>query len=453
MSTRTSRRRAAAAAAVCVAMLVGSALASAPASAATCPTVSLSGAVSPAASPGVDWSGCNLQNANLLGVSLAGANLSAATLQGAHLINANLTGADLTGATLTGTYLSGATLTNATVTNADVAGSILGRSTTARLTSGGLVGTPQSAWPLPWEVLNGYLVGPGSNLADANLSDNDLSGVDVSDSDLTRADLSLDINIDSILYDSSTIWTDATCPLGEKAYQRVGGTCAVDDALDATAPVVRMTAPTAVFTAATLVPFAWVTTEAGSGFWQAHYRVARAVAIGGSLSAWSTSAWSATWPMPKGVVKVVPGYRYCVEVQAEDKAHNIGAWSAPGCTTTPLDDRAFAASKGWVRAKGSAWYASTYSSTTLAGKALVTTRSATVRRLSLVATQCATCGSVSIYVGSTRVAVVSLRTAKLHNRALIVLPLLKAARAGKVKVLVTSKGKLVRIDAVGISSA
>jgi len=66
--------------------------------------------------------------------------------------------------------------------------------------------------------------------------------------------------------------------------------------------------------------------------------------------------------------------------------------------------------------------------------------------IGLIATRCPTCGTVAVYVGGTRVGTISLRSATTTSRASIVLPTLPAARLGIVKFIVTTKGKLVRID-------
>ncbi|MDR2983732.1 MAG: pentapeptide repeat-containing protein, partial [Nocardiopsaceae bacterium] len=67
-------------------------IAASPAAAVTCPTVDFTTHhVSPPPAPGVDWSGCNLNNANLNGSNLAGANLSGANLSDAWLSDVNLT--------------------------------------------------------------------------------------------------------------------------------------------------------------------------------------------------------------------------------------------------------------------------------------------------------------------------------------------------------------------------
>jgi hypothetical protein len=46
------------------------------------------------------------------------------------------------------------------------------------VSSGSITGTP-SALPTNWLLINGYLVGPGANLANANLANTNLAGVDL----------------------------------------------------------------------------------------------------------------------------------------------------------------------------------------------------------------------------------------------------------------------------------
>jgi hypothetical protein len=89
------------------------ALSATSASAATCPTVAGTGAVTPAPTPGVDWSGCNLTGADLTSADLAAANLQGANLSNANFTNANLAGADLFAAELSTVTWTGATCPDA----------------------------------------------------------------------------------------------------------------------------------------------------------------------------------------------------------------------------------------------------------------------------------------------------------------------------------------------------
>ena len=177
-----------------------------PVAAATCPTVNPNtGVVTPAPSPGVDWSGCdlanaNLENANLGGANLAGANLSAAFMPGAILTDADLDGANITGANdLFKANLTGANLANADLTDADLGGATLtgvqvqGTTLTSAVlggaTSGGVTGTP-AALPANFVLVSGYFAGPRANLTSASLSGVSLASVDLLGAVLTGADLS-----------------------------------------------------------------------------------------------------------------------------------------------------------------------------------------------------------------------------------------------------------------------
>lgn len=145
----------------------------------TCPTVSSSGTVTPAPKPGVDWQNCSLTNADLSGANLTGANLENTYLTAANLSDANLSNANLTEAVFTSATLSGAKLTGAILTGA---------------MSGKITGTP-AALPVNWDLVNGYLLGPGANVQHGsfpglNLTGADLAGALLYADDFTGANLS-----------------------------------------------------------------------------------------------------------------------------------------------------------------------------------------------------------------------------------------------------------------------
>lgn len=163
--------------------------------------------VSPAPTPGVDWSGCILTFADLHGADLAGANLSGANLNAANLAGANLAGTALDGATMIGLTSGGIAGTPATLpaNTSMVSGYIVGPHVSLRgadlnradlagadltgVSSGGITGTPSSL-PPNWSLVSGYLIGPGASLAGANLAGADLIGADLTyASDLTLTDL------------------------------------------------------------------------------------------------------------------------------------------------------------------------------------------------------------------------------------------------------------------------
>lgn len=156
-----------AAAALCAAGLV---LSAGPALASTCPTVSTADdTLSPAPSPGVDWSGCDLTNANLFNTDLSGADLAGADLTGAFMQLANLDNADLQDATITSAYMLNDKFTG--------------------VQSGGVTATQPATLPSGWSLVGGYLVGAGANLEHADLAGQSLVSANLDNTDLTGADL------------------------------------------------------------------------------------------------------------------------------------------------------------------------------------------------------------------------------------------------------------------------
>jgi uncharacterized protein YjbI with pentapeptide repeats len=173
----------------------------------TCPTVSASGVVTPAPTPGVDWSGCLLTRANLTGANLSGANLS----------EANLAQATLTGANLSGTDLASANLGNAQLTSADISGADLTGAWLSGVHSGSVTASPVATLPANWTLLGGYLMGPRANLAGADLTGLDLSGVDLVNATITNTNIAGTALAQASLTDARTgglTGTPASLPSG-----------------------------------------------------------------------------------------------------------------------------------------------------------------------------------------------------------------------------------------------
>ncbi len=71
-------------------------------------------------------------------------------------------------------------------------------------------------------------------------------------------------------------------------------------------------------------------------------------------------------------------------------------------------------------------------------------------RIALLATTCATCGSVKVYLGSTLLKTVSLYSATTVYRKLISVKSWRSAHKGTLTIKVASSGKKVIIDGVVI---
>ncbi|HVM19729.1 MAG TPA: S8 family serine peptidase [Egibacteraceae bacterium] len=192
--------------------------------------------------------------------------------------------------------------------------------------------------------------------------------------------------------------------------------------------------------------------EADSGI--ATYRVGQRV-MGPTSTKFSSVTWSAaTTATSFTVAKATPGATYCFQVQATDKAGNQSV-GAERCAGVPIDDTALAMSKTgkkshWKTVKAAALYRGAARSTTTKG-ATLTAKTVQTRRLSLVATRCATCGSVQVLWKGKSLGTFSL-AGKAANKVVIPIKTFKKVETGALVVKVTTAKKTVTIDGIAVST-
>ena len=153
------------------------------------------------AGPNVDVAYCDLAGIQLYnyplsgidatGVDAAGAQLGNDNFSSAEAQDADFSGADLDNGNFTDANLSGDNLTDAnlsfsTLTGTDLAGAQLAGANLADSTSTSIVGVPASL-PTGFQLIDGYLVGPGVDLGGAQLTGADLSGADLEGTGLDDA--------------------------------------------------------------------------------------------------------------------------------------------------------------------------------------------------------------------------------------------------------------------------
>jgi hypothetical protein len=136
------------------------------------------------------------------------------------------------------------------------------------------------------------------------------------------------------------------------------------------------------------------------------------------------------------------GYAYCIEVRARDMAGNTSAWSAPTCTTRPMDDRSLHTTGAWSRTSITSAYLHTETVATHAG-ATLTLSHAVVGRVGLLVSTSAGGGSVAVYVGAGRLGSVSMHSGTTHHQVLLWLP--AHPRTGTLTIRTLSKAP-VHID-------
>lgn len=218
---------------------------------------------------------------------------------------------------------------------------------------------------------------------------------------------------------------------------------------DTTAPTVALTAPNRPATTGNSVRIAWAGHDDYSGV--ASYQLQEQVASYASgFTAWTTPSsaehLTVTSVTATGLSK---GMDYCFEVRAVDNAGNTSPWSTARCTAVPLDDRSLSRSAGWKNTSGSGYYAGTITTATKKGATLTRTH-ADIRRIAVLATTCASCGSISVSIGGHRVGTINLHTSTTKHQALKTVPTF-ATRSGTVTLTVTSSGKTVAIDGLLLS--
>ncbi len=217
--------------------------------------------------------------------------------------------------------------------------------------------------------------------------------------------------------------------------------------VDAAAPRAALAAPGWVQTR-TPTAIAWTGSDAG-GSGLAGYDVrARTARFTGSLGAYH---YPASWQKRSTrsmTVTLSRGYEYCFSVRARDRAGNVGAWSGQRCTIMPLDDRRLAASSGWTRGYSSSYLFGTYSKTVKTG-ARLTRYGVRGRRIALVATTCATCGSVDVYHAGVRLGRVSLYSPTTRRRQVRWLPLQRVTRTGTLTVRSVGRRQVI-LDGVAV---
>ncbi|MGN6721041.1 MAG: hypothetical protein ACTHJM_00345 [Marmoricola sp.] len=169
------------------------------------------------------------------------------------------------------------------------------------------------------------------------------------------------------------------------------------------------------------------------------------------FGSWSTpSGWSALSASTSSVKVALPvGDDTCVRVQAVDSAHVASAWSSARCTARPLDDTSLATSAHWTRVKATGFYLGTYTSTKTSG-ATMTLSGAEFDRLALVATKCPSCGKVAVYSGSTLLGTINLYKSTTAREQVIALTKV-SYRTANIRLKVTTSGKTIQIDGLGVS--
>ncbi len=214
--------------------------------------------------------------------------------------------------------------------------------------------------------------------------------------------------------------------------------------VDATAPTAGLTAPpSTLFT--TSVALRWSGTDSGSGVAGYDLRVRYASPYGGFGSYVYPAGWQGLRTTSL-TVSLSQGYTYCYSVRARDKVGNVGSWSTERCTTTVLDDRALTASSGFVRGTSASYAYGTFTLARSTARTLTRT-SVQARRIGIVVTTCATCGSLEITHAGVKLGRISLVTSTTMAKQIRWLPLQATTRRGTLTIT-TLSSRVTYVDGI-----
>ena len=180
-----------------------------------------------------------------------------------------------------------------------------------------------------------------------------------------------------------------------------------------------------------------------------HDGAVRVATLGSGLGGWQfPSSWQGQRAQDRLTTGVTQGNEYCLTARSVDLASRLGAWAATRCVSVILDDRGLTAGSGWTRRTSSLYEHGTYTSAVRAGSVL-TRAGVSARRVAVVATRCASCGAVDVWLGGVYQGRVNLRTSGTAYRAVTWLPLQSTTRSGTLT-LRTVNASWVAVDGIAV---
>lgn len=132
--------------------------------------------------------------------------------------------------------------------------------------------------------------------------------------------------------------------------------------------------------------------------------------------------------------------------------NNVGlsAESAERCTAEPLHSYALTAKGTWAKKSKTGHYLNRYRMAKVKGATLLRS-GVTVKRLAIVATRGRGMGSVTVYIGTTKLKTVRLAATTTRKRQVISIANFTKVRKGTIKIVVATSGKPVIIEGLAVS--
>lgn len=118
----------------------------------------------------------------------------------------------------------------------------------------------------------------------------------------------------------------------------------------------------------------------------------------------------------------------------------------------PVDDRALTEKKRWAERRAKGHLKNTYRQSRARGASLTTGAFRDISKIVLVADKGRRFGTVKVFLGGRMLKKISLHAKRAQKRRVIAIKSFTGSRRGKVRVVVVSAGKVVRIDGIGVAT-
>ena len=212
-------------------------------------------------------------------------------------------------------------------------------------------------------------------------------------------------------------------------------------------PYAVLTAPTSMFKTSASFKVGW---SLGNQASLADVRYRRA-AWNGNFSDYIP--WKSMVPAGTATFTGRAGKTYCFSAQSyDDTDSGPRPWGFGGerCAVVPLDDRSLSASSGWSRLTGTGFFNGTFTRSTTLGKFLNRT-GIHAKSIRVLVEKCPGCGSIKIYWNGSLQHTYSLNAGSVHKKVYLSAVSFSSIHVGTLKIVVSSSGKPVIIDGLGVS--
>jgi hypothetical protein len=146
---------------------------------------------------------------------------------------------------------------------------------------------------------------------------------------------------------------------------------------------------------------------------------------------------------------VTPGRTFCFSARALDLAANLSEYSAWRCTSVPLKATNLTYSHGWSAGTTSAVYGGAYEASSTRDSKMTKT-GVVAKRISLIATMCPSCGTLTVRWNGAFVKTVNLASKTTKHKVIVPLTTWSATHSGTLQAVVASAGKRVIVEGLAV---